>query len=458
MRTSNPFFLTISYKPVDLQPPIPSSHISSDEFNIPDHQKYADQVITAMVNRYKKHPALLGWYLHHGYTNENNYPGGPSLRHGSIGWYDYSEFAKKRFREWLRKRYNDNVSSLQKAWGDPSVTFENAETPRPLPKITELDEAIEWINGPGDTRRQWYDWQLFRLEEKKLSMDHFAKLYKTLDPDHILMISAQPPLFSGFQGYIMTMNYYDFVFSPYIDIVLFHPGVTDDLWENPKRKTIPYNFVRYYETRGKAVFMKWEGDQRLTPSNLEPLKGCAEFARKTGTGIALWEGNITIESGVGIQPEFTDIQIKTVAETYHSMPEGRLKKSSFAIIEHPILGAFDYRAVSGESTTFQFYKGRDVIMLGILLNSAGLEYDVISTNEILKNPNILENYKAVALINIYRMNDKLLKALLDFRDSGGGLFIVGRTGLFDEYGNKNMTYLKKLLNVSDVREEKKSLY
>ena len=140
------------------------------------------------------------------------------------------------------------------------------------------------------------------------------------------------------------------------------------------------------------------------------------------------------------------------------MPEGRIKKSSFAIIEHPILGAFDYRAVSGESTTFQFYKGRDVIMLGILLNSAGLEYDVISTNEILKNPNILENYKAVALINIYRMNDKLLKALLDFRDSGGGLFIVGRTGLFDEYGNKNMTYLKKLLNVSDVREEKKSLY
>lgn len=166
MRTSNPFFLTTPYKPVDLQPPIPSSHISSDEFNIPDHKKYADQVITAMVNRYKKHPALLGWYLHHGYTNENNYPGGPSLRHGSIGWYDYSEFAKKRFREWLRKRYNDNVSSLQKAWGDPSVTFENAETQRPLPKIAELDEAIEWINGLGDTRRQWYDWQLFRLEEK----------------------------------------------------------------------------------------------------------------------------------------------------------------------------------------------------------------------------------------------------------------------------------------------------
>jgi len=67
-----------------------------------------------MVNRYKDHPALLGWYLHNGYTNENNYPGGPKLRHGSVGWYDYSEFAKQRFREWLRKRYNNNVSSPKK--------------------------------------------------------------------------------------------------------------------------------------------------------------------------------------------------------------------------------------------------------------------------------------------------------------------------------------------------------
>ena len=40
----------------------------------------------------------------------------------------------------------------------------------------------------------------------------------------------------------------------------------------------------------------------------------------------------------------------------------------------------------------------------------------------------------------------------------GGLFIVGRTGLFDEYGNKNTTYLRKLLGVNNVYEEKKTQY
>ena len=61
-----------------------------------------------------------------------------------------------------------------------------------------------------------------------------------------------------------------------------------------------------------------------------------------------------------------------------------------------------------------------MLIFRVLLNSAGLEYDVISTNEILKNPDILKNYKAVALINLYRMNNKLLDVLLEFRDSGGG--------------------------------------
>jgi len=204
-----------------------------------------------MVNRYKDHPALLGWYLHHGYTNENNYPRGPTLRHGSIGGMIIRGLQNKGLGNGLEKKYNNNnVSSFQKAWNNSPVTFENAEMPQP---------------------------------------------------------------------------FYDYIFSPYIDI--YHPGVTDDLWENPIRRTILYNFVKYYETRGKVTFIKWEGDQKLTLGNLKPLKGCAEFARKTGTGIALWEGNIHTEDDAEIQPEFTDIQMKAVAETFHSTPERRLKKA-----------------------------------------------------------------------------------------------------------------------------------
>ena len=45
-------------------------------FMAPNLLKYADEVMKSMINRYKEHPALLGWKHSLGWTTENNYPGG----------------------------------------------------------------------------------------------------------------------------------------------------------------------------------------------------------------------------------------------------------------------------------------------------------------------------------------------------------------------------------------------
>ncbi|HDL59905.1 MAG TPA: hypothetical protein ENH14_00455 [candidate division WOR-3 bacterium] len=427
-------------------------------FNSPYNEKYADQVITAMVKRYKNHPALLGWDLYIGASGENNYPGGGYTN--DLGWYDYSEVAQQRFKEWLKEEYGENLSVLRAAWGNSSVTFENAEMPKPLPDISDRDEMVDWINEPGDRRREFYDWQLFRLEEKDLARNHIAKLYKDLDPNHVVFsIASAPPINSGVFLREMAVDYYNYASSPYIDVVFACPGVYNGYWDEPARVVDTSRSVRYFQNRGKAVFIKWE-DWGCT--DLEEIKKCVVFARRTSSGLVIWEGKNIIPGDVDIYIyEFTDKEITTFASTLHSTSETSeesVKKADFVIIEDPFLDTLDYRWGIGEFEKFSGYKIRDRLVFGTLLSSARLDYDIISRDEIEKNPEILSKYKAVALVNLGRMDEKFLDALLDYRASGGGLFIVGRTGLFDEYGEKNRTYLKKLLNISEIQEYKITQY
>ena len=415
-------------------------------FNVPSFQKYEDEAIKAVINRYKNHPAYLGFLLQFGYSNEDNYPGAPYVE----GWFDYSPFAKQRFREWLKEKYNHNASSLQEAWNNFSVNFENAEPPKPLPDITNPTEMVDWINGGGDSRRQFYDWQLFRLEEKRKARNHLIDVVKNADPDHVLIMTS-PSVGGGSILFInsMALDYDEYFFSPKIDIVHVNPGI-HKTW-HVVDKAGKYAFVKYFETRRKAAFIKWESRQDLPPDNVEELEKRAVFARETGSGMALWENKIQNF------PEFTDEQIRAAAEAFHSTPEGRLKKSKFAIIDDTFSNCFDYRKGKGNLKVYSHFKLADRAMLRGLLYSAGLDFDVVTTNEILANPDILKNYRAIALSNLYRMNDELLDILVDYRNSGGGLFIQGITGMYDKYGERETKYLKQLLGINSTIWEYKGI-
>ncbi len=439
------FDLTPNYKDF-LQTSDNGKTVPMMSFNVPNFQKYEDEAIRAIINRYKNHPAYLGFLLQFGFSNEDNYPGTPYMR----GWFDYSTFSKNRFREWLKRRYNYNVSNLQRAWNKPSVNFGNAEPPKPLPDIADPIEMIDWINSGGDSRREFYDWQLFRLEEKRRARKHLIDVVKTADPDHVLIMTS--PSVGGGLLFInsLALDYDDYL-SERVDIVHSNPGI-HKTWDI-MAKGANYSFVKYFETRGKAVFIKWESRPDLSPDNIDELRKRALFARRTGSGIALWENKILTF------PEFTDEQIKATAETFYSVPEGKLRRSEFAIIDDTFSKSFDYRKGIGKLRMYSHFKIADRAMLRGLLYLAGLDFDVITTNEILSNPDILRNYKAVALSNLYRLNDKLLKILIDYRDSGGGIFVQGRTGLYNRYGKRELRYLKQLLGISSaIREYKVTSY
>ena len=62
----------------------------------PEAQAAAEKFLTALIVRYRNHPALLGYDL----WNENTYAGGAASK-----MYCYCEGTKQRLREWLRTRY-----------------------------------------------------------------------------------------------------------------------------------------------------------------------------------------------------------------------------------------------------------------------------------------------------------------------------------------------------------------
>ena len=416
-------------------------------FNSPALIKYADQVIRALVSRYKNHPALLGWGLCFGWTSEDNYPGGNY--YASWGIYDYSPMAVKRFRDWLRKSYNDNVTAFRLAWRNETVTFDDAVPPKPLPPPKDAEELVEFINGPGDTRRAWLDWMLFRLEEKTKCMLHFANLYKALDPNHVIIQTPATPLSAGLSNpTFLSIDYYSYAKSP-IDVVYVNPGLDDKTATIVKLYNCYPPFLKYYEQHGKAAFIKWEGRPNVNyDQHPDYIEAVAEMARKTGTGLAIWGGHVPMPASGEEQPEFTDSQIQLFINTFRSTPEGKLEKSKIVILEDPRLCFFTYYKPHPlkliETTT-----------LWIILHLAGIDCDVLPIQEVKENLTILQSYKAVILDNMYRIDEETTTILQNYLKNGGWLILIGKTATYNWQGEGKFENLKKLLGINTTITEAK---
>jgi beta-galactosidase len=109
-----------------------------DNIGDPDYRRLARRMADTLTKRYAKHPALLAV----GYDNEIG-----------NGFMSYSEGDRKRFVQWLKKRYG-SLEALNKAWA----------TQRWSRRIGSWDEVrLPYADGPGpaerylDLRRFWSD-------------------------------------------------------------------------------------------------------------------------------------------------------------------------------------------------------------------------------------------------------------------------------------------------------------
>ena len=128
-----------------------------------DVRAQAGKFLTALVERYRGHPATLGYDL----WNENTFSGGSPDR-----MYCYCDATQKKFREWLQKKYG-TLDALRKAWNRHSYArWENIHPPR---SFIGYPESLDWLEFRIDNAFRLLRWrvELFRkLDSKHKVMAH----------------------------------------------------------------------------------------------------------------------------------------------------------------------------------------------------------------------------------------------------------------------------------------------
>jgi beta-galactosidase len=126
----------------------------------PEAQAAAERFLTALILRYRNHPALLGYDL----WNENTYAGGAARKMNC-----YCDGTRQRLRVWLRTRYG-SLSALGKAWGRYSYeTWEDVDAPESLGGYAE---SLDWLQ--------------FRIDDAFRLLEWRVKLFRRLDPRHLI--------------------------------------------------------------------------------------------------------------------------------------------------------------------------------------------------------------------------------------------------------------------------------
>jgi beta-galactosidase len=124
----------------------------------PDVLALAEKFLVTLIERYRNHPALLGYDL----WNENTFTGGSPQRMNC-----YCEGTKQKLRDWLRSRYG-SLEQLGKVWHRYSYeTWEDVEPPR---SFSGYPESLDWLE--------------FRVDDAYGLQDWRVQIFRKLDPHH----------------------------------------------------------------------------------------------------------------------------------------------------------------------------------------------------------------------------------------------------------------------------------
>ena len=123
-----------------------------------DVRAAAEAFLTSLIERYRNHPATLGYDL----WNENTYNGGNPSR-----MYCYCDATQKKFREWLQRKYGD-LDALRRAWHRYSYAdWSHVHPPRSLGGYAE---SLDWLE--------------FRVDNAFRLLRWRTELVRRLDPTH----------------------------------------------------------------------------------------------------------------------------------------------------------------------------------------------------------------------------------------------------------------------------------
>ena len=114
----------------------------------PEVKDAAGRFLTALVERYKNHPALWAYDL----WNEHSYPGGTPQR-----MYCYCNASQGKFRQWLKTKYG-TLENLGKAWY--RYSYAEWENVNPPPSLAGYPESLDWLDYRVDTQMDLLKWRV----------------------------------------------------------------------------------------------------------------------------------------------------------------------------------------------------------------------------------------------------------------------------------------------------------
>lgn len=127
----------------------------------PEVRAAADRFLTALVEHYRNHPALLAYDL----WNENTYNGGNPRK-----MYCYCDASKRKLREWLQTRYG-TVQKAGAAWN--RYSYETWDDVEPPPDFGGYPQALDWLE--------------FRVDNAFRIFHERAAMFRKLDPAHLVV-------------------------------------------------------------------------------------------------------------------------------------------------------------------------------------------------------------------------------------------------------------------------------
>lgn len=155
------------------------------------------------------------WFSHHRKSRDE------------FGWADFSTPMLKLFRNWVKQRYNNDVSALRESWNDRNVSFETVEIPSAEERLMANDPNFFYTcTSLGNKVADYY----ICYDEALANLGvHWCKTIKESSPENVLagMMFAysycgrhDAKVYPHNHGHGMAMNairseFVDFLHSPY---------------------------------------------------------------------------------------------------------------------------------------------------------------------------------------------------------------------------------------------------
>lgn len=255
----------------------------------------AERFLTALITRYRNHPALLGYDI----WNENSLNGGGARKMNC-----YCEASKARFREWLKARY-PSLEALGRDWN--RYSFETWDDVEPPDAVGPYPDSLDWLQ--------------FRIDDAFRLLKWRVDLFRRLDPRHL--ITAH-----GVAGTLESL-----------------PTSAHNDWRSAEMMDV-WGFTWVASRHGDAPWLQWQA--------VDLVRGGARgkpFWHAEAEGGPLWMQPQVIghPRDDGRQPDAEDVRIWNLISCAGGA-RGILYPRWRPLLDGPLFGAFGPFAMDGSVT------------------------------------------------------------------------------------------------------------